>query len=113
MQNKIGRQAMAEASKHYRKAIRAETPRDSGSLRKEIRFKIRRSRKGQFKGIVGPTKKGFYAQFIEFGTAPHRVPSEYRGSGRNKRKNSARIVIGDSVYSAANVSSIKDRDWET
>lgn len=111
MQGKIGRQSLAEAAKHYRKEIRANTPKDKGDLRKAVRFKIRRQRVGSFKGMVGVTKDGFYALFLEYGTAPHRVPNEFVGARKTKRKNKAKVVIGGDVFSSANVGGIKARPF--
>lgn len=111
MQNKIGRQALAEAAKAYRKEIRANTPKDTGALRKEIRFKIRRTQRGQYRGIVGATKQGYVARFIEYGTGPHRVPNEFVGSRRNKRRNKAKIVIDGQVYSNANVGGVRPQPF--
>lgn len=99
-QTKIGRRGLAEAAKVYRKEIRSRAPRETGKLRRSIRYRIRRKRRGHFVGRVGVTGEAFYARFIEYGSSPHRIPSETVGRGRNKEKNTAKVKIGEGIYSA-------------
>ncbi len=98
-QTKIGRKGLAAAAIEYRKEIRSRAPRKTGKLGKSIRYRIKRKRRGLFVGRVGVSQEAFYARFIEYGSSPHRIPSETVGRGRNKRKNDARVVIGGGVYS--------------
>ena len=99
-QTKVGRQGLAEAAKTFRKEIRSRAPKDSGNLRKNIRYRIRRKRRGHFQGRVGVTGAAFYARFIEYGASPHRIPNETTGRGRNKQKNKAKVAFNGAVYGA-------------
>lgn len=97
-QNKIGRRGLAEAAKVYRKEMRTRAPKDTGKLRKSIRYKIRRQRRGLFRGRVGVTGEAYYARFIEYGSSPHRIPSKTTGRGRNKKESTARVSFDGGVY---------------
>lgn len=100
--NKISRAGIAEAAKVMRKEMRERAPRDSGNLRKNIKYKLRRFQRRGFTGTVGVTRKAFYAGFIEYGSSPHRLPAEKIGRGRGKRKNNAKISFDGGVFSGAN-----------
>ena len=70
---KISRAGLAEAAKVMRKEMRARAPRDSGNLRKNIKYKLKRFQRRGYKGSVGVMSKAFYASFIEYGSSPHKI----------------------------------------
>lgn len=97
---KINRRAISRGAQVIRKEMRALAPRKTGDLRRELRYKIRKSKeKTGFSGSVGPTKKAFYARFIEFGTSAHEIPAPMIGSRRNRRANPAVVSFGGKVFS--------------
>lgn len=97
---KFNRRALAGAAQVIRKEMRLQAPRDRGTLHKELRYKLKKSRdRTGFTGSVGPTKKAFHARFIEFGTAPHGIPAPMKGRGRHRRKNNATVSFGGAVFS--------------
>ena len=97
---KITRQGIAEAAKLFRREMRARAPKKTGDLRRNIRFKLRSNYGRGFTGKVGVSSKAFYARFIEYGTSPHRIPNEFVGRGRNKRKNN--VSFNGRVYTVIN-----------
>lgn len=99
-QSKVGRRGLAGAAIVLRQEMRSRAPRDTGNLRKNIRYKIRRQRRGYFKGRVGVSGEAFYAKFIEFGTSPHRIPAPSKGRGKNKEKNDRRVSFDGGVYTS-------------
>lgn len=97
---KINRRALAGAAQVVRKEMRLQAPRDQGTLYKELRYKIKKSKeKTGFSGSVGPTEKVFYARYLEYGTSAHDIPAPMVGRGRNRRKNKAAVSFGGAVFS--------------
>lgn len=97
---RINRRAIAKGAQVIRKEMRAQAPRGKGNLHKELRYKIKKSKeKTGFSGSVGPTKKAFYARFLEYGTAAHDIPAPMTGRGRHKRKNNATVSFGGATFS--------------
>lgn len=113
---KAARTGIAKMAQVIRKEMRDRAPKDSGNLRDHIRYKIRKARErngfygrvGVMGGTKGMKKKDgysgfpFYATFIEYGTAPHRLPSETVGRGRGKRTNHRRIKFDGKVFASVN-----------
>lgn len=87
--NKVSRAGITEAAKVYRKGMKARAPMDTGDLKKNLRYRIRRLRKGVYVGRAGPTTDAFYARFLEYGSSPH-VISSYRTKSGGVRDDSIR-----------------------
>jgi HK97 gp10 family phage protein len=71
--NKIVRKGVAKMAQIVRKDMRKRAPRKSGKLKKELRYKIVKSKKGGFTASVGAFNDAFYANFIEKGTKRHVI----------------------------------------
>jgi len=99
---KVSRDALRAGAVVVRKEMRSNAPRDSGKLRKNIRFRIR-GRKGRFRAKVGVTSDAFYAWYIEYGTGAHTIEGK--------------VAINGNVYSRVKHPGIKPnpflrRSWE-
>ena len=71
--NKIVRKGVSKMAQIVRKDMRARSPNKTGTLRKELRYKITRLKTGGFNAEVGAFNKAFYANFIEKGTKKHTI----------------------------------------
>lgn len=56
--------------------MRKNAPKKTGNLRRNIRYRIKRVRKGVYVGRVGVHRDAFYGLFIEYGSAAHQLPAE-------------------------------------
>lgn len=91
--NRITRRGISKMAQIIRKEMRAQAPRETGDLRKNIAYKIFRDSRGCFRGKVGPRPKAFYARFIEFGTAAHMIPrKDTKGRPQKKLKIGNRVL---------------------
>lgn len=89
--NRITRRGIAKMAQVIRKEMRQRAPKDTGDLRKNLAYKIKKEPRGGYSGTVGPKPKAFYARFLEFGTAAHAIP--------NKNSKSRKpIKIGGRVF---------------
>ncbi|MGJ8680514.1 HK97-gp10 family putative phage morphogenesis protein [Paraglaciecola sp.] len=77
---KVVRKGVAKMAQVVRKDMRKRAPRKSGKLKKELRYKITRSKAGGFTAAVGAFNGAYYANFIEKGTKRHSIKP------KNKRK---------------------------
>ena len=75
-QAKIVRRGTAKMAQVVRKEMRANVPRQSGKLKKALKYKNSRDRTGGYTATVGAFSDGFYAKFIEKGTKPHEIKSK-------------------------------------
>lgn len=99
---KINRRAIAKGAQVIRKEMRAQAPRGKGKgkLHKELRYRIEKAKSYVgFIAWVGPTKKAFYARFLEYGTAAHDIPAPMVGGRKNRRKNNVTVSFGGAVFS--------------
>lgn len=89
--NRITRRGIAKMAQVIRKEMRQRAPKDTGFLRKNLAYKIKREPRGGYSATVGPKPKAFYARFLEFGSAAHAIP--------NKNSKSRKpITIGGRVF---------------
>lgn len=91
--NRIKRRTVTEATKHFERALQAQTPNfDTGALKRSmvrvVREYRRRGRRGArgtnkyFLGVVGPSfVSGPHAHLVEFGTGPRTT---FRGYNRGE-----------------------------
>ena len=93
--NRIARRGISKMAQIIRKEMRAQAPRETGDLRKNLNYRIFRDSRGGFRGKVGPKPQAFYARFIEFGTAAHIIPRKDT-KGRPQKK----LRIGNNVYAS-------------
>ncbi|MCC5855121.1 MAG: HK97 gp10 family phage protein [Idiomarina sp.] len=90
--------ALREALKIPAKAMRQNIPVRSGKGRRSIRYKIDKRTDQLASGTVGVFgRRAWYMRLVERGVAPHDIPSEMRGRGRNRRRNKAVAVINGRV----------------
>lgn len=85
--NKVVRRGIAKMAQVVRKEMRRNAPRKTGTLRKELRYKITRSRSGGFTAKVGAFNDAYYAKFLESGAKPHKIP----------KKKGKRVVLNGNV----------------
>lgn len=77
MQQKIVRRGAAKFAQVVRKEMRKNAPKGkSGTLRKELRYKIKKINSGGYEATIGAFGKGFYASFLEFGTKRHALTTK-------------------------------------
>lgn len=104
--NRITRRGISKMAQVIRKEMRDRAPRETGDLRKNLAYSIKRDLRGGFRGTVGPKPKAFYARFIEFGTAAHLIPRKDTKGRKQKR-----IKIGDKVYRSVDHPGIQPRPF--
>jgi HK97 gp10 family phage protein len=75
---KVVRKGVAKMAQIVRKDMRKRAPRKTGKLKKELRYKIVKSKKGGFTASVGAFNGAFYANFIEKGTKRHVIKPKGR-----------------------------------
>ncbi len=83
------------------KEMRKRIPVRSGKGRKSIRYRLDKRTTSLASGSVGSWgRSAWYMRLVEHGTEPHRVPKEYTGRGRNRRRNKRVAVVNGRVRSA-------------
>lgn len=95
---KIVRRGAAKMGQVVRKEIRANAPRKTGKLHKQIKYTNKRVRTGGYLVKVGAFNDAFYAKFLEGGAKPHVIP------GKRSRK---RPSIGGRPFTKINHPGIK------
>lgn len=84
MEKNIARGAVRAGGVVFRDEARRLVPVESGALRDSIRVVARRSRGGRVLVNVVAGRSGkdqpWYARFVEFGTAPHRIDPLGKGA---------------------------------
>lgn len=91
--NRITRRGIAKMAQVIRKEMRQRAPKDTGFLRKNLAYKIKRESRGGYSATVGPKPLAFYARFLEFGSAEHIIPNL---NSRSRKP----IAIGNRVFSS-------------
>lgn len=86
--NRIVRKGVAKMAQVVRKEMRRNAPRKSGKLNKELRYKVRRDKRGGFTAQVGAFNDAYYARFLEGGAKPHTITP----------KNKKGVSVGGKVY---------------
>lgn len=90
---KIVRRGAAKMAQVVRKRMRQLAPRKSGNLHKNLKYTVRRDRRGGFTARVGAFNTAYYAKFLEGGAKPHKITVR-----RVKRGKIAGLKIGLAVY---------------
>lgn len=86
--NKVVRRGVSKMAQVVRKEMRRNAPRKTGKLNKELRYKVKRDKRGGFTAQVGAFNDAYYARFLEGGAKPHRITP----------KNKKGVSVGGKVY---------------
>ncbi|WP_350342348.1 HK97-gp10 family putative phage morphogenesis protein [Proteinivorax tanatarense] len=93
---RIENKALKSAGNVVEKAIKEETPTDSGSLKDSIFTSNIKTKEGIKHVEVGPDKDGWYGAFIEFGTV-NITANPFMGRGYEKSKEQAETEIANEL----------------
>ena len=89
---RIENAALTKAGETVKTSIQSETPSRTGTLKGSIAVSKVKTKEGTRYVEVGPTKKGWYGKFLEFGTKKMKA-NPFMTRGYEKSKKSAVDII--------------------
>lgn len=93
LRKKIVRRGVSKMAQVTRKRMRQLAPRRTGNLHKNLKYTVRRDRRGGFTAKVGAFNTAYYAKFLEGGTKPHKITSR-----KVKKGKIGGLKLGFAVY---------------
>lgn len=104
------RMSMMKATKPILDNMKQRVPTKSGQLRKTIKRKFTAGKYNAGQLDIGPMgKKSWYARFVEYGTAPHKL-----GKGSNRVNSRGRVINkgGGNLHPGSKAQPFIRKAWE-